>query len=966
ATGLSDVQLKQCKVSAQQAPSCFSGSAFQGGNTFSSLSVPEGTFCNCSNYDPNSFSLTLGDGSNSVVLPGGSGGLASEIEWRFDDASVVSVQPVSALLFSSVAPSVPSCAADYTFSIAPTTISCISGNAVVSWSGLSAGTKVRIGRAKKPLTDTQKQAASSSFQPMPSKSTLIQSSGEIPKVRNLDAATFSFSMVKTPDGKVKGILSYVVPSTGVDGALSMLVPLAVARISSVNPAASSIVTAGSQTSRLTFDNVHLVAGKTFDVMLDLTADVLDVAAADSLASLGLQEVQSSGGSADSATGSAWLSLQPVASSTPIPSVTASATPAPSCLAVGVGCDLLPLPGRALCCTGTCQLSGISAVCPGASTPTPTPTPTPSSSATPSPTPTSTPTATPTTTPSASPTPTPGLPWLYMLTGYDSSTELQKIVDTPANGLVVDSFKSSPDTPFSQTEVAAFKKNHPTVLAYMSIGEAEDYRYYWNPVWLTNPPSWLGKTNAQWVGNIKVKYWDPAWQAIIFDYVKRIAAQGFDGTYLDIVDGYEYWADSSNGEPSFSDASFSGSRNYLDQTEAAKRMIAFIAAIRQNGRTVNPNFKVFPQNAQQLVNYPGYLDAMDGIGREDTWYVGYDDRHPPTVNAALASADALSVELTPLKTIKAAGKTVLVVDYFAPTQLAAANDFAAKAQAEGFYAYPADGRNLNHVSTLAKDSITPTATPLPTASPTATATPTASPTPTATPTATPTPTPIPTPQVETFTLDANSQLEAYWSGNSQDPYNFSLIYKAPSVLSMTPLVVEWHFATILKNNYTVNLELPYQPGYISNGSLSFDPIPNKTTTSPNGLVNVSYTLPLAVSGQFKFNVTKRAPQELSLTDSAQKIAEKFKFGLQYLPDPSPTPTPIPKVDLHCVGGMAYACQPSPPTCPSGWIDHTDPCQFGLNRSCTFQLVIPCLLSGSQNDCPSGTFAYTTPSLAGTCN
>ncbi|MBI5225633.1 class III signal peptide-containing protein, partial [Candidatus Micrarchaeota archaeon] len=41
ATGLSDVQLKQCKVSAQQAPSCFSGSAFQGGNTFSSLSVPE-------------------------------------------------------------------------------------------------------------------------------------------------------------------------------------------------------------------------------------------------------------------------------------------------------------------------------------------------------------------------------------------------------------------------------------------------------------------------------------------------------------------------------------------------------------------------------------------------------------------------------------------------------------------------------------------------------------------------------------------------------------------------------------------------------------------------------------------------------------------------------------------------------------------------------------------------------------
>lgn len=54
-----------------------------------------------------------------------------------------------------------------------------------------------------------------------------------------------------------------------------------------------------------------------------------------------------------------------------------------------------------------------------------------------------------------------------------------------------------------------------VLAYMSIGEAEDYRYYWNAGWFTNPPSWLGEENPDWEGNYKVRYWEHGWQDIIF-------------------------------------------------------------------------------------------------------------------------------------------------------------------------------------------------------------------------------------------------------------------------------------------------------------------------------------------------------------------------------------------------------------------------------------------------------------------
>ncbi len=83
-----------------------------------------------------------------------------------------------------------------------------------------------------------------------------------------------------------------------------------------------------------------------------------------------------------------------------------------------------------------------------------------------------------------------------------------------------------------------------LISYMSIGEAEDYRYYWNSDWNTNPPAWMDGENPDWEGNFKVKYWDPEWQAIIFgnqeSYLKKIVDAGFDGVYLDIIDAFDYY------------------------------------------------------------------------------------------------------------------------------------------------------------------------------------------------------------------------------------------------------------------------------------------------------------------------------------------------------------------------------------------------------------------------------------------
>jgi cysteinyl-tRNA synthetase len=75
---------------------------------------------------------------------------------------------------------------------------------------------------------------------------------------------------------------------------------------------------------------------------------------------------------------------------------------------------------------------------------------------------------------------------------------------------------------------------------MSIGEAEDYRYYWNPEWKTNQPSWLAEENPDWPGSYKVRYWDKYWQKIIYGYLDKILTAGFDGVYLDIIDAFQYF------------------------------------------------------------------------------------------------------------------------------------------------------------------------------------------------------------------------------------------------------------------------------------------------------------------------------------------------------------------------------------------------------------------------------------------
>jgi len=89
-----------------------------------------------------------------------------------------------------------------------------------------------------------------------------------------------------------------------------------------------------------------------------------------------------------------------------------------------------------------------------------------------------------------------------------------------------------------------------VIAYMSVGEAEDYRYYWQEEWKANKPPFLEKANPDWKGNYKVYYWHPQWHTIVYgagvpqnfgdSYLGKIIHAGFDGVYMDVLDAAMYF------------------------------------------------------------------------------------------------------------------------------------------------------------------------------------------------------------------------------------------------------------------------------------------------------------------------------------------------------------------------------------------------------------------------------------------
>ena len=260
-------------------------------------------------------------------------------------------------------------------------------------------------------------------------------------------------------------------------------------------------------------------------------------------------------------------------------------------------------------------------------------------------------------------------WGYQLQNLNPD----ELAAVPYDVIVIDySRTGSDDQALTAAEVDRLKRkgdgSRRIVLAYLSIGEAETYRYYWKWYWGwffgLLAPSWRGPQNREWRGNYGVRYWMDDWQKIIFkgenSYLDRIIKNGFDGVYLDKIDEF---ADMARRNP-----------------DARSQMIAFVGALAAHARALKPGFLVVPQNGEDLLADKDYLAVIDGAGKEDLLF-GESKNDRPN------DPESIEANVKLLQLLTHAGKPVFAVEYLdSPEKIAAARK---RLLGYGFIPYFAD-------------------------------------------------------------------------------------------------------------------------------------------------------------------------------------------------------------------------------------------------------------------------------------
>ena len=116
-------------------------------------------------------------------------------------------------------------------------------------------------------------------------------------------------------------------------------------------------------------------------------------------------------------------------------------------------------------------------------------------------------------------------------------------------------------------------NETIRLGYVSIGEADAHRGYWQAV---RDQSYLVEANPNWPENMRVDVRDRHWQEILLGQeIPRLMELGFDGLMLDTIDTAPYLEET---DP----ARFGGSRQALSNLVAAIRRTFPKAVLVANG------------------------------------------------------------------------------------------------------------------------------------------------------------------------------------------------------------------------------------------------------------------------------------------------------------------------------------------------------------------------------------------------
>jgi uncharacterized protein (TIGR01370 family) len=311
-------------------------------------------------------------------------------------------------------------------------------------------------------------------------------------------------------------------------------------------------------------------------------------------------------------------------------------------------------------------------------------------------------------------------WAYQIQNLDSPGAIQKIVDSKYDMVVIDPTVTYDPDFDAASMVARIKASYASdgihrklVIAYIDIGQAEEWRWYWDGhttyeekgrcknAYVQAIQTWAPWVVAcdpdGWGGNYPVAFWDGDWQDIVihgtslgshlglyFDsMLDEVVQDGFDGVYLDWVEAWEM------------DEVRQRAQN--EGKDPGQEMLNFIKAMRNYGKQYNPGFIVIQQNSSELIDEVGASrleNAVDAIAQEGVWWDGSggnDDWSDP--EGYDEASCCTSYYLSRLRKYIDAGFPVFVCDY----ALQNADDVYRKTAAEGFIGY-ATRRSLGDLTT----------------------------------------------------------------------------------------------------------------------------------------------------------------------------------------------------------------------------------------------------------------------------
>lgn len=223
-------------------------------------------------------------------------------------------------------------------------------------------------------------------------------------------------------------------------------------------------------------------------------------------------------------------------------------------------------------------------------------------------------------------------WLYQLSGYHGG--LDPIAKTSFDYAVIDLARDGGEDYFTADEIAAVKDSGKTVYAYFTMGSIETYRPEHSAVAATDL---VLNRWADWPDEYFVKYWDQRWWDLVMQpRLDQAMTAGFDGVYLDVPNAYE----------EIDLALVPGET----RESLAQKMVDLVIAVDEYA---GDSLAVLPQNSPELREYPGYLDAIDGIGIEELFFLAMDE---PCLE------DWCAENLAHARAIADEGKLVLAVDY----------------------------------------------------------------------------------------------------------------------------------------------------------------------------------------------------------------------------------------------------------------------------------------------------------------